>query len=616
MKPSIKPPGNWYRSLVFKLVFTHSVALMTMIVIWVYFSINDMNEWIFGLTVFLILSTSTVTIFIVSRLVTSSLKTITKGIQSIAQGENFSKPSSYPHGEVGELALAIDQMEEAVARKPEELQRQRDESQILFDQVPCLITVQDRDFKLLNFNQEFADQFEPQPGDYCYRAYKGRDEKCVNCPVEKTFEDGKVHSGEETGLNKDGKMAHWISRTSPIRNAAGEIVATMEMSIDITEKRQLEKELEISEQKYQEIFNNIPNSVFVLDYENLEILDCNARVEAVYGYAQEKTLHKSFLDFFLKEEKDQYAETIRSLSAINRVRHMKESGEIIFVNIRVSPAEYPGKQVLLVTTSDITKWLETEQQLIQAGKMGTLGEMASAMAHEINQPLSVIKTACGFLMMKKDDKKSIKEETLFQVIEKMDKNVDRATRIINNMREFARKSGMDISKVSVNQVIEKAFEFFAQQLKLREIETAWELEKSIPKIMADPGQLEQVFINLFLNARDAIEQRYGSQRPLVGEKKITVKTKSDGKKIVCQICDTGIGVSEAQKDRVFEPFFTTKEVGKGMGLGLSISYGIVKEFRGTIRVVPNNPEGACFILEFPVAGKTNGNNGEQNSDSG
>jgi len=165
-------------------------------------------------------------------------------------------------------------------------------------------------------------------------------------------------------------------------------------------------------------------------------------------------------------------------------------------------------------------------------------------------------------------------------------------------------------------VIEKAFEFFAQQLKLREIETAWELEKSIPKIMADPGQLEQVFINLFLNARDAIEQRYGSQRPLVGEKKITVKTKSDGKKIVCQICDTGIGVSEAQKDRVFEPFFTTKEVGKGMGLGLSISYGIVKEFGGTIRVVPNNPEGACFILEFPVAGKTNGNNGEQNSDSG
>lgn len=610
MKPSTKPMRNWYRSLVFKLILTQSLALMTVIVIWVHFTISNMNGWIFGLTILLILSTSIVTILISSRLLTKSLKTITESIQAIAQGGTSSKPSHYPHGEVGELAMAIDQMKEAIARKQEEFQRQRDESQILFDQVPCLITVQDRDFKLLNFNQEFEDQFEPSPGDYCYRAYKGRDEKCVNCPVEKTFEDGKVHSGEETGLNKDGKMAHWISRTSPIRNTAGEIVATMEMSVDITEKRQLEKELETSEKKYQEIFDNIPNPVFVLDYKNLEILDCNASVAAVYGYFREKTLHKSFLDFFLKEEKDQYAETIRSLSAINRVRHKKESGETIFVNIRVSPADYPGKQVLLVTTSDISKWLETEQQLIQAGKMGTLGEMASAMAHEINQPLSVIKTACGFFMMKKDDKESIEEETLFEVIEKMDKNVDRATRIINNMREFARKSGMDISKVSMNQVIEKAFEFFTQQLKLREIETVWKIEENIPKIIADPGQLEQVFINLFLNARDAIEQRWGSQRPLSGEKKITVTTESNGEKIFCQICDTGIGVSETHRDRVFEPFFTTKEVGKGMGLGLSISYGIVKEYGGTIRVVPNRPEGACFILEFPIAGKTDGNNGE------
>ncbi|MBN1831995.1 MAG: PAS domain S-box protein [Deltaproteobacteria bacterium] len=601
MKPSEKPMGSWYRSFVFKLVLIHSLALMTVIVIWVHFTMSNMNEWIFVLTVLLILSISAVTIFISARLVTKSLKTITDSIQSIAQEAESSKPSIHPHGKVGELAMAIDQMKEAIARKQEELQRQRDEYQILFDQVPCLITVQDRNFNLLNFNQEFADQFEPRPGDYCYKAYKGRDEKCVNCLVEKTFEDGKVHSGEETGLNKDGKMAHWILRTSPIRNTAGEIVATMEMSVDITEKRQLEKDLETSEKKYQGIFDNIPNPVFVLDSENLAILDCNASVEAVYGYAREETLNRSFLDFFLKEERDQYAENIKSVSAINQVRHRKESGETIFVNIRVSPADYPGKQVLLVTTSDITKWLETEQQLIQAGKMGTLGEMASAMAHEINQPLSVIKTACGFFMMKKDDKELIEEETLFEVIEKMDKNVDRATRIINNMREFARKSGMDISKISINNVIKKAFEFFTQQLKLREIETVWNLEEDIPKIMADPGQLEQVFINLFLNARDAIEQRWGSQRPLPGEKRIAVKTESNGEKIICEICDTGIGIPETHRDRVFEPFFTTKEVGKGMGLGLSISYGIVKEYGGTIRVLPNDPEGACFILEFPIA---------------
>jgi histidine kinase len=610
MKASTKSAKYWPYSLGLKIILSHTLIFLIVTVIWGYLNPNHMTEEIFGLIAFLILSTSTITFFVISRFLNQPLNTIIKGIQSITRGDRYSELHSHTNGKLGELALAINLMAKTINLKRQDLQRQRDEYQILFDQVPCLITVQDKSFKLLNFNQEFANQFEPQIGDYCFRAYKGRDEKCLNCQVEKTFKDGKIHSGEETGLNKDGKMSHWILRTSPIRNATGEIVATMEMSIDITEKRKLEKELEISEQRYQEIFNNIPNPVFVLDYENLEIVDCNARVKAVYGYAKEETLHKSFLDFFLKEERDQYAKTIKSLSDLNRVRHLNCLGEIIFVNIRISPSEYPGERALLVTTSDITKWLETEQQLIQAGKMGTLGEMASAMAHEINQPLSVIKTACGFFIMKMNAKESIEEETLFEVIEKMDRNVDRATKIIDNMREFARKSGMDIEKVQINKVIEKAFEFFAQQMKLREIEMVWELEKDIPKIMADPGQLEQVFINLFLNARDAIEQRWGSQKPREGEKKICVKTTLNREIILCQVCDTGIGVSEAQKDRIFEPFFTTKEIGKGMGLGLSISYGIVKEFGGNIRVESNKPEGACFILEFPVAEKKNEKDGK------
>ncbi|MGD9161618.1 MAG: PAS domain S-box protein [Desulfobacteraceae bacterium] len=536
------------------------------------------------------------------------IESIIKGVQSITRGDHFSEISVKGDKELEELAQSINRMAKAISLERMELQQQRDEFKILFAQVPCLITVQDRNFRLLNFNQEFANQFEPKPGEFCYSAYKGRDEKCENCLVEKTFEDGRVHTGEETGLDKDGKMSHYILRTSPIRNTAGEIIATMEMSLDVTEKRKLEKELEISEQKYQEIFNSIPNPVFVLDYDTLEIINCNASVEPVYGFKKEKIVHKSFMDLFPEEEKERYQETIKNVSALSRVKHVTSSGDNIFVNIRISLAGYPRKKILLVTTSDITKWLETEQQLIQAGKMATLGEMASAMAHELNQPLSVIKTACGFFMIKAEQKENIEEDTLFEVIGKMDKNIDRATRIINNMREFARKSNMDIGKVQVNEVIEKAFEFFTQQMKLREIEIAWELEKDIPKINADPGRLEQVFINLFLNARDAIEERWADQKPLKGEKKITVKTKLEGDKVICQVCDTGIGVPEKLKDRIFEPFFTTKEV-EGMGLGLSITYGIVKEFGGNIQVTANHPEGACLIIKFPVS-HNNKNNGK------
>jgi histidine kinase len=610
MKAFIKPLKNLPHSLAFKLIFIHSLSLVIVILIWILFNNDYRKEWAFGIIVFLFLLTPTIIFFTISRSVTRPLKSIIKGVQSIAKGDHFFELSIHPNNELGKLVLSINQMAKAISQERTELQQQRDESQILFDQVPCLITVQDKNFRLLNFNQEFASQFEPKPGDYCFKAYKGRNEKCVNCLVEKTFEDGKVRSGEETGLNKDGNMSHWILRTSPIRSESGEIIATMEMSIDITEKRKLEKELEISEQKYQEIFDNIPNPVFVLDYENLEILDCNASVEAVYDYVKEKIVHKSFLDLFLEEERDRYTKTIKSTSVLDRVRHVTHSGENIFVNIRVSLSEYPGRKVLLVTTSDITKRLETEQQLIQASKMATLGEMASAMAHELNQPLSVIKTACGFFIMKTDEKESIEEGILSEVIEKMDRNVDRATRIINNMREFARKSGMDIVKVQVNDVIEKAFEFFTQQMKLREIEMAWELEKDIPKIDADPGRLEQVFINLFLNARDAIEEKWAFRKPIESKKKITVTSKFDEEKVICQVCDTGIGVSESLRDKIFEPFFTTKEVGKGMGLGLSISYGIVKEFGGSISAAPNKPEGACFILEFPIGRKKNKKDGK------
>jgi histidine kinase len=256
--------------------------------------------------------------------------------------------------------------------------------------------------------------------------------------------------------------------------------------------------------------------------------------------------------------------------------------------------------VLLVSTSDITKRLETEQQLIQASKMATLGEMATGVAHELNQPLSVIKTASSFSLKKINKNEPIAAEVLFKILTKIDSNVDRAAKIINHMRQFARKSELDLGKVQVNDILEKAFEIFSQQLKVRGIEVIWCIDKKLPKINADPGRLEQVFINLLLNARDAIEEQWDHQDPKVGEKKITLKTACDARNVICEVCDTGKGVPESIADKIFEPFFTTKEVGKGTGLGLSISYGIVKDCGGSIQVVPNRPEGACFILTFPL----------------
>ena len=563
-----------------------------------------------GLSLFLFLLTSTIIFVFVLRFVNRPIQKLIHETRRIARGDYQSKVDVEHEDELGQLAVAINDMTDKIAEKQMELNEQRDEYQVLFERVPCLITVQDRNFKLLRYNQEFSERFAPEPDDFCFHAYKGRSEKCDPCPVEKTFEDGWPHFGEETGLNKDGRLTHWIVRTSPIKNSKGEIIAAMEMSLDITERKQLEEQLKESEKKYHEIFNNMPNPVFVLDMDSLKILDCNASVKTVYGYDKMETLDLSFLDLFWETERDKYASEIKKFAVITQVKHRTKEGKTVFVNIRISPSTYPGKEVFLAMTSDITKRLETEQQLIQASKMATLGEMATGVAHELNQPLSVIKTASSFSIKKIEKHEPLGDETLFNILIKIDSNIDRATKIINHMRQFARKSEMDLEKVQLNDVLKRAFEIFSQQLKLRGIEVQWRIEKNLPKIYADPSRLEQVFINLLLNARDAIEEKWDYAKSTGGEKKIILKTTCDGQWVICEVCDTGKGVSDAIADKIFEPFFTTKEVGKGTGLGLSISYGIIKECGGSIQVVPNKTEGACFVVKFPIPKTTNGNGKE------
>ncbi|MGB5749227.1 MAG: PAS domain S-box protein [Desulfobacterales bacterium] len=558
------------------------------------------EKGIIGLAGIVFLVTSTIIFLFVLRFVNQPIRKLIDGTRLIAREVYPGKVAVDQDDEMGQLATAINQMSKEIGEKRAELKKQKDEFQALFEQVPCLITVQDKNFKLLRYNSEFAKSFDPEWGDFCYHTYKGRDEKCPNCPVEKTFDDGLSHYGEESGLNKDGSPTHWIVRTSPIKNSQGDIVAAMEMSLDITQRKQLEEKLEKSEKKYHEIFNNIPNPVFVLDFDNLTIIDCNDSVEAGYGFRKSDITNTPFLDLFPEDERDRYAAILRTSTEITQAKQLNHKGSPLFVNIRISPSEYPGRKVLLVTTSDITKRLETEQQLIQASKMATLGEMATGVAHELNQPLSVIKTASSFFIKKINKKEPLDDEILFNMLQKIDGNVDRTTKIINHMRQFARKSDMDLEKIQLNEVLERAFEIFSQQLKVRGIEVVWDIEKELPKIIADPSRLEQVFINLLLNARDAIEERWGSMEVEKADKRIILKTRYDEQNVICEVCETGVGVPKFIADKIFEPFFTSKEVGKGTGLGLSISYGIIKDCGGDIRVIPNKTAGACFVLNFPL----------------
>ena len=558
------------------------------------------EKGILGLTAFIFFVTSSIIFVFLLHFVNQPVKRLIRSTKLIGQGQYATRVPVQQEDELGQLAETINGMGEQIGEKQAELRRQRDEYQNLFDLVPCLITVQDLNYRILRCNSAFSVVFRPEPGDLCFRAYKGRSEKCVNCPVEKTFADGQSHYAEETGVDKDGNPKHWLVKSSSIRDDDGNIVAAMEVSLDITPRKLLEDKLEASEKKYHAIFNNIPNPVFVLDQETLMILDCNESVKPVYGKDGESLIGIPFLELFPPEERDRYEGAITGSAVINQAKQIATDGKTIFVNIRVSPSEYGSRQVLLVTTSDITQRLETEQQLIQASKMATLGEMATGVAHELNQPLSVIKTASSFFIKKLDTHSVLDPEILSIMLRKIDSNVDRASKIISHMRLFARKSEIDLVHTNVNAVLVKAFEMFSQQLKVRGIDVAWDIAEDLPPVSADPIRLEQVFINLLLNARDSIEERLGAEAGVQEDGVIRLKTRLNRDLVAIEVSDNGKGIPGDMVDKVFEPFFTTKEVGKGTGLGLSISYGIVRECGGRIYADNVPGGGARFIISLPV----------------
>jgi PAS domain S-box-containing protein len=561
-----------------------------------------------ALAVFAFLITSAIIFIFVLKFVNRPIKKLIEASNLIARGEYLSNIDINQNDEMGQLFVAINKMGKKIAAKQAELKRQRDEYQNLFELVPCLITIQDKDYQLVSYNKEFEETFNPAPRDFCFRVYKQREKKCEVCPVEKTFKDGRSHYGQEIGQDKNGNATYWLARTSPIRDARGNVVSVMEVCLNITRMKQLEARLERSERKYYAIFDNIPNAVFVLNLNTLEVLDCNKSVKDMYGFEKDEIAGRSFLDLFLDEEKDHYAFKIMTSAYINQVKQVDKNGKSLFAAIRFSPSEFLDQKVLLVTASDITKRLEAEQQLIHAGKMATLGEMAAGIAHELNQPLSVIKAAGSYCLKKAKNNMKIEDKDFISMLEKIDRNVDRSANIIGHMRQFARKSEVVLAEVQVNDVLKRAYDIFSQQLKIRGIGVTWDIEQNLPTIMADSSRLEQVFLNLLLNAKDAIEEKWWSPKPAPGTKKITLKTALEGNMVIVEVKDTGIGISEDIANKIFEPFFTTKQVGKGTGLGLSISYGIIKDCHGDIKMTMNEKGETSFRIFFPAKESKNEKN--------
>lgn len=261
------------------------------------------------------------------------------------------------------------------------------------------------------------------------------------------------------------------------------------------------------------------------------------------------------------------------------------------MNVAVTPLvsrdfEHIGRLVLF---QDVTERTELERRLVQSDKLTSIGVLAAGVAHEVNTPLAVISSYSQMLAKQLAD-----DERKSGILDKIAKQTFRASEIVNSLLNFSRTSSTTYTSTDLNKVIEETLVLIGPQLDKARVQVRRELDPLLPPIRGNAGKLQQVFLNLMLNARDAMS----------GGGELRVSTTFDADAARVRVSDSGHGIPPDKLSRIFDPFYTTKAAGKGTGLGLSISYGIVREHGGIIEVSSRVGEGTTFQMEFPLRQET------------
>jgi len=345
----------------------------------------------------------------------------------------------------------------------------------------------------------------------------------------------------------------------------------------------------------ENIVESINVGVMALDMED-RVESWNAQMEVMYALPRWQALTQSIAGIFPSEFVEEFYR-VRQNPGINNLykfRLATPAGETRTVNVAIAPLVTRKFQVVgrLVIMDDITERVELENQLSQADKMTSIGLLAAGVAHEVNTPLAVISSYTQMLtkQLQGDPQKS-------GLLDKITRQTFRASEIVNNLLNFSRTSGTEFTNVDINKVITDTLALLEHQFKTAKVEVVSDLTPGISPIEGNAGRLQQVFLNLFLNAKDA----------MVGGGKLKVAT-SNGDLVSVRVSDTGSGIAPEHIQRIYDPFFTTKTAPKegqsrGTGLGLSVTYGIIQEHAGKIRVDSEAGVGTTFALDFPLSRK-------------
>jgi len=489
------------------------------------------------------------------------------------------------------------QAEEALRESREKLQR-------MFESVTEGISVIDLKGIITEVNQRMVEihgykSKDKLVGRSAFELVAPADHEKITKNMRQALKQGTVRGVEYTLLRADGTEFPGELSTSVLRDASGKWVGHITIIRDITARKQAEQALRESEEKFSRVFHSSPNAIFITSVKDRKFIEVNESFTRFTGYTREETIGHSAVELNLwvsEEEHKRWKDKLQGRSKIyNDEFHSRmKSGEIRIGMTSSEIISIGGEPCRIGVTTDITERRKAEgeekrlqQELYRAQRLAAVGELAAGVAHEINNPLTGVLGFAQRLM-----RKSTSAE-LSRDLEIIHGEAQRAAKIVQSLLTFARRREPKKEYANINDIVQKTLELRDYALQTSNIEVTTSLAPSLPQIMVDFHQIQEVFLNIILNAEQAMSEAGDGG-------KLTIRTKEIKDYVRVSFTDDGPGIPPEHVDKVFDPFFTTRAEKGGTGLGLSACHGIVTEHGGRIYARNRAGKGATFFIELPL----------------